>query len=116
MMSELERALRELESATAAIATVPIEHFAEGNAALDRRYWAIADLSRLAGAPLSLAEEDREDAVRRLRLAFEAGGTAAQRFSSARSAAVAEWNQWSRIYRALGAEESPRSTRVDFSG
>ena len=115
-MSELECALRELESATAAIATIPLAHSAEGKAALDRRYWAIVDLSGLAGAPISLAMEDREDIVRRLRLAFESGDRVAQRLSGAKAAAVAEWNHWSRIYRALGADGAPHSTRVDFSG
>jgi hypothetical protein len=116
MMSEFELALQELESATAAVAGVAIEDFAEAQAAMDRRSWAIADLSALAAAPLALPERTRQEAVRRLRLASEAGDKAAQRLTAARSAAMVEWNQWSRIYRALGAAGALKPARVDCRG
>ena len=114
MMSQLELALRELESATMAVSAIPVEDFAEAQAAMDRRSWAIADLSALARAPLALEENERDDAIRRLQLASNAGDKAAQRFSKIRNQAAAEWNRWSRIYRALGASSSARSTHVDF--
>src|SRR6185369_6743245 len=103
-MSDLELALRELESATAAVAAVSADDFAEAKAALDRRHWAITDLSALAGAPLAIPEQTRLELLSRLRQASETGERATQRLWAARNAAVVEWNQWSRIYRALGAD------------
>ena len=115
MMSQLELALRELESATLAVAAIAVEDFAEAKAAMDRRAWAIADISSLARAPLALGAKERTDAIRRLQLASNAGDKAAQRFSKIRNQAAAEWNQWSRIYRALGAASiSTSATRVDI--
>jgi len=116
MMSPLELALRELESATMAVAAIAVEDFGEAKAAMDRRAWAIADLSALARNPLALPAEERDDAIRRLQLVSTAGDKAAQRFWKIRNEAAAEWNQWSRIYRALGASNSARSPHVDFRG
>ncbi len=116
MMSQLELALRELESATAAVAAIAVEDFAEAKAAMDRRSWAIADLSALAGTPFALPAKDRDDAIRRLQLASNAGDKAAQRLATIRNQAAAEWNRWSRIYRALGASAAASSTHVDCRG
>ena len=116
MMSQLEVALRELESATTAVAEIAVDDFAEAKAAMDRRSWALADLSALASAPIALAEKDREDAMRRLQLASSAGDRAAQRLSRIRREAAEEWNRWSRIYRALGASTERSSSRVDCHG
>ena len=113
-MSELENVLRELESATAAVATVPVEDFAEAQAAMARRAWAIADLAMLAAR--GIPEPELENALRRLRRASEAGEKAAKRLVSIRSAAAVEWSHWSRIHRSLGTAEPAGSTLVDCSG
>ena len=105
-MREMESALRELESATAAVAVVPVEDFAEGQAAMDRRRWAIADVAALSAG--AIPELEREDVLRRLQRAYEAGEKAERRLASIRNTAAVEWGQWSRIYRALGAAVSPR--------
>lgn len=116
MMPQLELALRELESATSAIGAIAVENFAEAKAAMDRRSWALADLSALAGAPFTLPAKERDDAIRRLQLASNAGDRAAQRLSAIRNEAAAEWNRWSRIYRALGASGAVSSTHIDCRG
>ena len=113
MTSQLELALRELESATAAVAAVAIEDSAEATAAMDRRSWAIADLCALTANPGALTGDERDDIIQRLRLAFDTGENTARRLLAIRNEAAAEWSQWSRIYRALGASASQSSARVD---
>ena len=114
-MSRLDCALRELESATAAVGSVPVEDFAEARAAMDRRAWAIADLAAMVAEGVAVPEQGREQILSRLRRALEAGRVAEQRLVSIRSAAAVEWSQWTQIYRALGGGAS-NSTRVDFCG
>jgi hypothetical protein len=63
-MSELELALKELESAAAAVAALPEDDYAETRAAVDRCRWALRDLAALAAV---LPRDDRERAIRRLR-------------------------------------------------
>ena len=113
-MPELERVLRELESATAALATIPLEDFAEVQAAMDRRSWAIRDLAALAQGAISGPE--REEAVERLSEASAAGEKVEQRLLSMRRSAAMEWSHWVRIYRALGASATSIARRVDCRG
>jgi sigma54-dependent transcription regulator len=103
-MSHLERALDELEHATAALAGIPIDDLAEAQAALDRRSRAITTLAGLTGAAFTGSQEEREDTLRRLRLSCEAGSEAQQRLAAVTRAALAEWRQWSQIYRSLGGK------------
>jgi hypothetical protein len=116
MMSKLEFVLRELESATAAVAGVAVEDFAEAQAAMDRRSWAIADLAILAGDGLANLETDRDGTLTRLRRVLELGQLAAERLSASRGVAAVEWSQWSRIYSALGVAGSPKLNRIDCRG
>ena len=112
-MSRLESALRELETASAALAEIGIENLEQAQAAIDRRSLAIATVTELAaGTPLNPAEsEETLDVMRR---ACETGAQAQHRLAALRSAAVGELHQWTRLYRALGAGSS--SGRIDFSG
>ena len=114
-MSALEPILREIESATAAIVAAPAGDFAEAKAAMDRRQCAVIDLSDLIGSSQSLSEPEREGALRRLRLATEAGAMAIERLTASRSDALVEWNRWSRIYRSLGAD-LPSNSTIDCRG
>ena len=66
-MTELELALKELESATVAVATLPENDYAESRAAIDRCAWALRDLAMLTA---ELLPADRERAVHSLRRAF----------------------------------------------
>ena len=104
-MSHLERALEELEIATAALAGIPMDSLVEAGAALDRRSLAIASLAELTGGGFACSTEEWEDTLRRVRLSCEAGSEAQQRLAAVTRAALAEWRQWSQIYRALGARE-----------
>src|SRR5882672_4297424 len=104
-MSHLERALGELEIATAALAGIPMDGSVEVQTALDRRSVAIATVAELTGAGFTFSPEEREDTLRRLRVSCEAGSEAQQRLATITRAALAEWRQWSQIYRALGAGE-----------
>ena len=65
-MSDLELVLKELDSATAAVAALPEDDYAETRAAIDRCMWALRDLTALAA---SLPPADRERAMNRLRAA-----------------------------------------------
>ena|SRR5438093_136019 len=113
-MPHLERALRELESATAALAEIPTDDFEGAKAALSRRSLSIARVTELAGSPLTLSAVERQDALRRLRWAWEAGAQAQTRLAMIARVAMTDWNQWNRIYRALG--ESGEARRVDWTG
>ncbi len=62
-MSELELALKELESATKAVATRSEDDHAETRAAIDRAAWALRDLVALAA---KLPAAGRERAIGRL--------------------------------------------------
>jgi hypothetical protein len=101
-MSNLERALQELEAATSALAAIPIDDSGEAQAALDRRSLAIASLAGLTSGGFSCSAEECEDTMRRLRLSGEAGSEAEKRLAAVTRAALAEWRQWSQVYRALG--------------
>jgi hypothetical protein len=57
-MTDLELALKELKSATAAAAALSEDDYAEARAAMDRRTWALRDLAALA-AQLPPADRDR---------------------------------------------------------
>jgi hypothetical protein len=56
-MSELELALKELESATAAVTTLSEDDYAENQAALDRCAWALRDLAALGADVPSISDE-----------------------------------------------------------
>jgi len=114
-MPALKRALKELESATAAVAAANIEDFSEVKAAMDRRHWAIMDVAELVRDPLAFSDGEREDALRRLQFALEAGDRAQERITGTRGAAVSEWTQWSRIYRSLGMAAS-KTSGIDYRG
>ncbi|HTM48669.1 MAG TPA: hypothetical protein VL285_08315 [Bryobacteraceae bacterium] len=103
-MPELERALRELEAATADLIKDP-----EGaQAALDRRARAIAELA--GGAWVASCR--KEETARRLQAALEAGAHAMQQLTAVKHRATAEWRHWSAIYRGLSPVRGPGS--VDF--
>ena len=114
-MSALERALRELESATA-IAIAPAQDLGAAREAIYRRQQAIADLCRLTDALHSLPQAESEEALLRLRAVSEAAAAVETRLLTVKSDAMAEWNQWSQIYRALGAAGATKSAVVDYSG
>jgi len=103
-VTELDRALCELEAATAEL----IEHPESAQAALDRRARAIEDL---AGAP-RVASYPREEMARRLQAALEAGAQAMQQLTAVKRLATAEWRRWSAIYRGVGPAHERGS--VDF--
>ena len=112
-MSPVERILQELESATAIVAT-STRDLGAAREAMDRRQRAIAELSRLTGALHALPQEGRVDALRRLRLVDEAGAGIEQRLEVVKSDIMAEWNQWSHIYRALGAASASKPALIDY--
>jgi hypothetical protein len=85
-------------------------------AAIDRRHWAIIDVRELVSAPLTIPTVERDSALRRLLIAAESGEKAIQRLSGSRHAAIAEWNQWSRVYRSLGSSGATKSPSFDFQG
>src|SRR5438093_9193516 len=103
-MSHLERTLRELETATEALAETPIENL---QTALDRRSLAVGRVAELAGSR-ALTTKEREDALIRLRGVCDAAALAQQTIAMFRREAIAEWSAWIRIYRALGGDEDLR--------
>jgi hypothetical protein len=114
-MSPLERVLQELEIASA-IASSPAGGLPHAKQALDRRRLAMASLSELVGAPHGLSLEECEDALRRLRLVNKAAAETEQWLTDVKRDVMAEWSQWSHIYRALGATSVTRSILVDYRG
>ena len=112
-MSNLELVLVELEAATAALAAVQMENL-EG--VLGRRSQAMTRLAELTGSGLKLELAEREDALRRLRVAFEAGVVAQQKLTEIKRVVTTEWSRWSQIYRALGASGYREPIRIDCRG
>ena len=112
-MSPVERILLELESATSVAAT-PTEDLGAAREAMDRRQRAIEELSRLTGVLHALPQGERVEALRRLRLVSDAGAKAGQCLEAVKCDIIAEWNQWSHIYRALGAASASKPTLVDY--
>jgi len=115
-VSQLEQVLRELESATAVIAEAPLKAFAEAKAAMDRRQWALADLSELVTRSETLPDAAREDALRRLNCLAELGAATARQLLASRREAIVEWNRWSHIYRGLGGNSQSKPERIDCRG
>ena len=113
-MQPLERALKDLEIAMSALAEVPLENALEAGAVLCRRSLAIERLAALAVAPLAAAV--REDARQRLEAVLGSGVQAQQGLARTKRQALAEWGQWNRIYRALGAADRPDPGKVDCLG
>jgi len=113
-MQPFERALRDLEIATLALAEVPLEDAVGADAVLCRRSLAIERLAGLMAAPLAAAV--REDALQRLDAVSDIGVQAQQRLAQTRRRALAEWGQWNRIYRALGAASHSDARKVDCLG
>jgi len=114
-MTNLERALCQLEIATQALAEIPDDHLEGAQAALDRRSRAIEDLAELTGSPLLMPSEECEDTLRRLQLVCEAGAQAQQKLGRFTRTAMEEWRQWSWIYRALSSQYEP-SPSLDCRG
>ena len=113
-MHPLERALRDLEIATAALAEIPLEDAVEADAVLCRRSVTIERLAGLMAAPLDAAV--REDALQRLEAVSGLGLQAQQRLDRTKRQALAEWGQWNRIYRALGTTNRHDPRKVDCLG
>src|SRR5579859_1164723 len=115
-MSDLERALRDLEVATAAIAKMPVEDIDGASAALARRSRAIARLAELKDAVLELPPEEQAEIVQRMRYASGGGELAQLRLAGSERKALAEWSKWNRISQSLPTGIPPGSKKVDCSG
>jgi hypothetical protein len=115
-MSDLERALRDLEVTTAAVAKMPAEDIDGANAVLARRSKAIARLAELKDAVLDLPPEEQAEAVQRMRYASGGGELAQLRLAGSQRKALAEWSKWNRISQSLPPGIQPGSKKVDCSG
>ena len=114
-MSDLERALRDLEIATAALAKMPLEDADGADAVVARRAKAIARLVELKDAVLQLSAEQQAEIVQRMRYASGGGELAQLRMAGSQRKAVADWSKWHRISQSLAAG-IPVETKVDYEG
>jgi hypothetical protein len=115
-MSHLERVLRDLEIATAALAKMPVEDVEGVEAVLARRSKAIASLAELKDAVLAFPPEEQAGIVQRMRYASGGGELAQLRLAGSQRKAVADWRQWNRISQSLPAGIPPDAKKVDYSG
>jgi hypothetical protein len=115
-MSDLERALRDLEIATAALAKMPLEDVEGADAVVARRSKAIARLAELKGAVLAFPPEEQAEIVQRMRFASGGGELAQLRLSGSQRKALADWGRWNRISHSLPAEPPHGFNKVDCSG
>ena len=115
-MSDLERALRDLEVATAALAKMPVEDIDGAAAVVARRSKAIARLAELKDAVLAFPPEEQAEIVQRMRYASGGGELAQLKLAGSQRKALAEWGRWNRISHSLPAASSQRSNKVDCSG
>src|ERR1700686_1243788 len=115
-MSDLERALRDLEIATAALAKMPLEDVEGADAVLARRSKAIARLAELKDDVLAFPPEEQAQIVQRMRYASGGGELAQLRLAGSHRKAVADWRQWNRVAQSLPAEIPPDTKKIDCSG
>jgi hypothetical protein len=115
-MSDLERALRDLEIATAALAKMPLEDAEGADAVVARRSKAIARLADLKDAVLQLPAEQQAEIVQRMRYASGGGELAQIRLAGSQRKALAEWGRWNRISHSLPAGPPQGPNKVDCSG
>ena len=115
-MSDLERALRDLEVATADIAKMPVEDIDGASEVLARRSRAIARLADLKDAVLELPREEQAEVVQRMRYASGGGELAQLRLAGSQRKALADWSKWNRISQSLPPAIPPCSKKVDCSG
>jgi hypothetical protein len=115
-MSDLERALRDLEVATAAIAKMPLEDSERAEALLTRRSNAIARLVELKDSVLASPLEEQEQIVQRMRYASGGGELTELRLTGFKRKTIAEWSKWHRISQSLPAEIPSDIKRVDCKG
>src|ERR1700680_2529016 len=100
-MSDLERALRDLEIATAALAKMPLEDVEGADAVVARRSKAIARLAELKDAVLVFPPEEQAEIVQRMRYASGGGELAQLRLAGSQRKALADWSKWNWISQSL---------------
>ena len=115
-MSHLERVLRDLEIATAALARMPLEDIEGAEAVLARRSKAIAGLEEMKDAVLAFPPEEQAGIVQRMRYASGGGELAQLRLAGSQRKTVAEWTKWHRVSQSLPAGIPPETKKVDYSG
>ncbi len=115
-MSHLERALRDLEVATAALGESSGEDIEKVGAALHQRSKAIVHLAELKDVVLAFPPEEQAEIVQRMRYASGGGELAQLRLAGAQRKAMAEWRQWKQIHQSLATGGRPDAKKVDCSG
>jgi hypothetical protein len=114
-MTELERALRELEIATAELAGISVEDADAACAILNRRSKAIARLAGLIHSSPTLSHEARDRILESLRSASDQGELAGEKLARAKRKTMVEWSRWNQIHLALDGA-SPATTKIDYRG
>jgi hypothetical protein len=115
-MLDLERALRDLEVATAAMAKMPVDDSEGADAVLARRSKAIARLAELKDSVLALPPEKQAEIVQRMRYASGGGELSQLRLAGYQRKTIAEWRKWNRISQSLPAATPSGIKTVDCSG
>ena len=112
-MSHIERVLRDLEVATAALAGEELEG---RRANLNRRAAAIARIGEVREAMLSLSPADLRGVIERLTLAANAGESVQRDLERLTQKVMAEWSRWNQVHQSLAAAGQRRSKKIDCSG
>ena len=115
-MKPLERALRELEIATAAAARISLQDVERARAIFKRRSSAIAELAGLRDSVLSLPAAELQEVVSRLQSAAKAGEEARHGLARSKGSVTAEWSRWNQIRRALGPVGRAGANKIDCRG
>ena len=113
ILSPLERVLRDLEVATAAL----IGGEPEGRSAeLKRRADAIARLQEMKETILSLGPEDFRGVTERLGRAADAGESARRDLALLSQKLTTEWSRWNQVFQSLAAAGQRQPNNVDCRG
>jgi hypothetical protein len=112
-MSHLERVLRDLEVATAALAP---EELQGRRGKLRRRAQAIARLAEAREAILSLSPAEFQAVMGRLTRAANAGEAAGREMERQKQKVMAEWSRWNQVHQSLAAGAQRRPKNVDCRG
>src|SRR5579862_3218434 len=109
-MPQLERILRDLEIATAALAGEGVE---VSQAKLKKRSEAIARLSGIIETVLALGPVEFLEVINRLTRAADAGQSVERDLARLKQTVMAEWSRWNLVHHSLAASGRLPSKKID---
>jgi len=115
-MEDVERALRELEVATAAAVGVTLGDSESAQRVFKDRAKAVSGVAGLREALAALPAPMRAEAVSRIESALRRGEEARHRLLASKRNLIVEWARWNRVHLALAAQPAAQTRKLDCRG